>query len=79
MRISELVEACKAAIEREHGTKDIILVSYGRAPLPRKGFPRGELLSDSDSGKRVYAYSAVKVLAALVAAGLYSVNGVPIE
>lgn len=57
-----------AAILRDGGTH-ISLIKPGRSP---KGFPRGELLSETHKGK-LYSYDAVHVLAWLAANGLVEI------
>jgi hypothetical protein len=72
MTVEELKDACRAAIatKEKYGftsAPHIQLVSPSRrTPLPRKGWPRPQLLCDTDRGT-VWLYRADRVLAVLEA------------
>jgi hypothetical protein len=68
MTIEQLKQACRDSIKNQgrfSHTPGIQLVSKDRhQPLPRKGFPRPELLCDTERGS-VWVYPAKRLLAAL--------------
>lgn len=56
------------------GEASVMLVSKGKAPFPRKGFPRPHLACENPRGERVYYYPALRLLAALAAHNLIQIQ-----
>lgn len=61
MTMMELIDAC-----RNSQSGSITLVSKDKkAPFPRKGFPRAELLCQNSNGETVWLYDAKKLRVSL--------------
>lgn len=64
-----IAEECVRVINTQPGFTFMVL----RGKLPNKGFPRGKCIG-SDSKGRFYSYDARKVLAAILAMGVVTVE-----